>query len=96
MFAAQMKPFQFKALHYEKDVESFTLGFETQNQAPFDALTSVKSVIWRLNTYSGDWRVPARQYQDWMERKHSSDWLGDWMRCQHGLKKLVWLLSITV
>ena len=60
--------FQFKVLHYEKDVESFALGFETQNQAPFDALTSAKSVVWRLNTYSGDWRVPAREYRDWMER----------------------------
>ena len=60
--------FQFKALHYEKYVESFALGFETQNQAPFDALTSAKSVVWRLNTYTGDWRVPARQYRNWMER----------------------------
>ena len=60
--------FQFKALHYEKNVESFALGFETQNQAPFEALTSAKSVVWRLNTYSGDWRMPARQYRDWMER----------------------------
>ena len=60
--------FQFKALHYEKDRESFALGFETQNQAPFDTLTSAKSIIWRLNTYIGDWRVPARQYRDWMEQ----------------------------
>ena len=60
--------FQFKVLHYEKDVESFSLGFETQNQAPFDTLTAAKSVVWRLNTYSGDWRVPARQYRDWMEQ----------------------------
>ena len=60
--------FQFKTLHYEKYVDSFALGFETQNQAPFDALTSAKSVVWRLNTYSGDWRVPARQYRDWMEQ----------------------------
>ncbi|MCY4554488.1 MAG: DUF6259 domain-containing protein [Candidatus Poribacteria bacterium] len=60
--------FQFKTLHYEKDIESFALNFETQNQAPFEALTSVKSVTWRLNTYTGDWRVPARQYQDWMEQ----------------------------
>ena len=58
--------FQFKAIHYEKDRDSFALGFETQNQAPFDTLTSAKSVIWRLNTYSGDWRVPARQYREWM------------------------------
>ena len=60
--------FQFKALHYEKDIESFALNFETQNQAPFDTLTAAKSVTWRLNTYAGDWRVPARQYQDWMEQ----------------------------
>ena len=60
--------FQFKALHYEKDRESFALNFETQNQAPFDALTTAKSVTWRLNTYVGDWRVPAQQYTDWMEQ----------------------------
>ncbi len=60
--------FQFKVLHYERYADSFALGFETQNQAPFDALTSAKSVVWRLNTYTGDWRVPARQYRDWMER----------------------------
>ena len=61
--------FQFKVLHYERDIDgSFALGFETQNQAPFDALTSAKSVVWRLNAYSGDWRVPARQYQEWMEQ----------------------------
>ena len=61
--------FQFKTLHYQKDLgESFALGFETQNQAPFDELTSAKSVVWRLNTYSGDWRVPARRYRDWMEQ----------------------------
>lgn len=61
--------FQFKVLHYERYIEgSFAIGFETQNQAPFEALTSAKSVVWRLNTYTGDWRVPARQYRDWMER----------------------------
>ena len=60
--------FQFKVLHYENYVDSFALGFETQNQAPFDALTSAKSVVWRLNTYSGDWRVPAKQYREWMEQ----------------------------
>ena len=60
--------FQFKVLHYEKNIDSFALGFETQNQAPFEPLTSAKSVVWRLNTYSGDWRVPARQYQEWMEQ----------------------------
>jgi len=61
--------FQFKVLHYERYIDSsFALGFETQNQAPFDALTTAKSIMWRLNTYTGDWRVPARQYREWMEQ----------------------------
>ena len=60
--------FQFKALHYEKDIDGFALGFETQNQAPFDALMSAQSITWRLNTYAGNWHVPARQYRDWMEQ----------------------------
>ena len=61
--------FQFKVLHYERYIDSsFALGFETQNQAPFEGLTSAKSVVWRLNTYTGDWRVPARQYRKWMEQ----------------------------
>ena len=38
--------FQFKVLHYERYIDgSFALGFETQNQAPFDTLTSAKSVV---------------------------------------------------
>ena len=47
--------FQFKALHYEKDIESFALNFETQNQAPFDALNyceicyvAIEYLCWRL------------------------------------------------
>ncbi len=76
--------FQFKELHYNRDLDSFALGFQTHNQAPFDSLTSAKSVTWRLNTYAGDWRVPAEQYRDWMERTFNpwrlSDmpaWVGD-------------------
>ena len=76
--------FQFKELRYERDVGSFALGFQTHNQAPFDTLTSSKSVTWRLNTYAGDWRVPAEQHRDWMERTFNPwrlsempAWVGD-------------------
>lgn len=60
--------FQHKVLHYERGENSFALGFETQNQAPFDTLKFAKSVTWRLNTYAGDWRVPAGHYRSWMEQ----------------------------
>ncbi len=60
--------FQFKRLDCQKDSENLALGFQTHNQAPWDTLTTAQSVIWRLNTYVGDWRVPAQIYRDWMER----------------------------
>ena len=76
--------FQFKHLNYRRDRDSFSLGFETHNQAPFDTLTAAKSVTWRLNTYSGDWRVPARDYRNWMEQtfkprllSEMPAWVGD-------------------
>ena len=59
--------FQFKELNYQSDADSFGLGFRTHNQAPWDTLTSAESVTWRLNTYAGDWCVPAQIYRDWME-----------------------------
>ncbi len=60
--------FQFKQLRYERNLDSFALGFQTHNQAPFDSLTAARSVTWRLGTYTGDWRVPAERYRNWMER----------------------------
>ena len=59
--------FQFKELNYQSDAGEFGLGFRTHNQAPWDGLTEAKSVRWRLNTYVGDWCVPAQIYRDWME-----------------------------
>ena len=59
--------FQFKRLDWEKNRESIALGFQTHNQAPWDTLTTTESVTWRLNTYAGDYRAPARIYRDWME-----------------------------
>ena len=76
--------FQFKQLRYERNLDSFALGFQTHNQAPFDTLNSATSVTWRLNTYTGDWRVPAEQYRNWMERTFNPwrlsempAWVGD-------------------
>lgn len=60
--------FQSKEFSYQKNSESLALNFQTHNQAPWDTLNTVQSVVWRLNTYAGDWRVPARIYRDWMEQ----------------------------
>ena len=59
--------FKFKELVYASSADKFVLNIRTQNQAPWDTLTTAKSVTWRLNTYTGDWCVPAQIYRDWME-----------------------------
>ena len=62
--------FQFKELDYglNRDFpDSFKLSFRTVNYAPWDALTSAKSITWRFNTYAGNWCVPAQIHRDWME-----------------------------
>ena len=61
------KTFQFKNLNYQSDGDSFGLGFQTHNHAPWETLTSAQSVTWRLNTYAGDWCIPAQIHRDWME-----------------------------
>ena len=59
--------FKFKNMFYRRYTDKFGLNFMTQNQAPWDTLTTATSVTWRLNTYVGDWCVPAQIHRDWME-----------------------------
>ena len=61
------KTFQFKQLKWKKNSEELVLGFQTHNQAPWDTLSTIQSVVWRFNTYAGDYRVPAQIYRNWME-----------------------------
>ena len=78
------KTFQFKQLKWKKNSEELVLGFQTHNQAPWDTLNTIQSVVWRFNTYAGDYRVPAQIYRNWMEATFEpwrlSDmpqWVGD-------------------
>ena len=56
--------FRFKRLIYDRSDDGVALLFGTYNQAPFDSHTTANSQMWRFNTYSGSWRVPARIYRD--------------------------------
>ena len=60
--------FQFKQFIYDREGDGFALNFGTHNQAPFDSHVIATSHKWRFNTYTGDWRVPARKYRDWMQQ----------------------------
>ena len=59
---------RFKTMVYENHTDKFSLRFRTENQAPWDNLTTATSVTWKFNTYAGDWCVPAQMYRDWMEQ----------------------------
>ena len=59
--------FPYQQLIWEKNSGELAVNFQTHNQAPWDALNTVQSVVWRFNTYVGDYRVPARIHRYWME-----------------------------
>ena len=73
--------FRFKNVYYIRSGEHFGLSFETDNFAPFRGKNEITSVEWRLNTYRGDWQVPAEIYRNWMENafqpKQPPAWVKD-------------------
>jgi len=65
--------FKFKALNLTRGDGLSTLGFESEQTGPVWSNRNAGGVEWRLNTYDGDWRKPARRYQHWMFRTYSLD-----------------------
>lgn len=56
---------RYKSLVVKRTPQGWTLEFSTENVAPFEGKRECSSVTWRLNTYRGDWRVPAKRYREW-------------------------------
>jgi len=59
---------RFKGLWIRHRSGAFDLGFRTYSEGPLAERTTVESVAWRVGFYRGDWRVPARDFRDWMAR----------------------------
>jgi len=57
---------RYKQLHLTRHGPRVDIGFETEAHAPFKPNGSVKAVEWRINTYKGDWKVPAAGYRNLM------------------------------
>ena len=73
--------FQYKSVIYSRESNRYNHMILTYfNDAPFADLKHIKSVEWRLNTYNGSWRVPARRYRDWMERTFSPHQPPEWTK----------------
>jgi len=64
---AEDRALRFKSLHYREEEEKgvWSLGFDTENNAPFAAHDSIESVTWRVNVYAGSWTVPVDRYKRW-------------------------------
>ena len=62
--------FKFKALNLNRKGDNTTLGFESEVVGPVWQNNTAGGVEWRINVSSGDWKVPASQYKDWLERTY--------------------------
>ncbi len=56
----------FKKLHITRRGDYADLALETEALAPWQKAGDVPQLEWRINTYRGDWRVPATGYRNLM------------------------------
>jgi len=66
MIHSEDTAFKFKALNLARNEGLTTLGFESERVGPVWDNSTAGAVQWRLNTYDGDWKVPAERYRGWM------------------------------
>jgi hypothetical protein len=74
--------YRYKALHVGSGAQKNHLGFDTQAYGPIDDNLSAGGLVWRINVFEGDWKVPAELYRDWLwdaynlqeEEQKRKDW----------------------
>jgi len=77
--------YKFKALQTGTGTDPYIIGFESEAYGPVDNNLSAGGICWRINTYQGDWRVPAETYRQWYwqaynlqaEEKVRQSWIFD-------------------
>ena len=57
--------YRFKALQTGMPSDPFVIGLESEAYGPVDGNLSAGGICWRINTFSGDWHVPAEKYRQW-------------------------------
>lgn len=62
---AQDNKYRYKALQTGSDSDAFIIGLDSEAYGPLDNNLSVGGICWRLDTYNGDWTVPANTYREW-------------------------------
>jgi len=75
--------YRYKALQVGTKDDAHCLGLDTEAYGPLDNNLSAGGIMWRINVYDGDWKVPAGCYSNWLkaayrlDRAARPDWLGD-------------------
>ena len=57
--------YRFKALQTGTQSDPFVIGLESEAFGPVDGNLSAGGICWRINTFKGDWHVPAEKYRQW-------------------------------
>ena len=77
--------YRFKALQTGTSSDPFTIGLDSETYGPVDNNLSAGGICWRINTYKGDWHVPAERYRQWywqaynlnLEEQRRQQWIHD-------------------
>ncbi|KPL21403.1 MAG: hypothetical protein AMJ75_10030 [Phycisphaerae bacterium SM1_79] len=77
--------YRYKALQVGSGAQKNHLGFDTQAYGPIDDNLSAGGLVWRINVFDGDWKVPAELYRVWLwdaynlqtEEQKRQDWTRD-------------------
>lgn len=65
--------YRFKALQTGIQNDPYTLGFDSEAYGPIDDNMSAGGLCWRINTYKGNWKVPAEKYRQWYWQAYDLD-----------------------
>ena len=65
--------YRYKSLKVGTQDDAQCLGFDTEAYGPLDYSLGTGGLVWRINVYEGDWKVPASKYRDWLTKAYGLD-----------------------
>jgi hypothetical protein len=62
--------YRYKALQVGAEADAHCLALDSEAYGPLDDNLAAGGLQWRINTYQGDWQLPAARYRDWLWRAY--------------------------
>ena len=77
--------YRYKALKVGSPAQSNVLGFDTEAFGPIDNNLSAGGLVWRINVFKDNWKIPAQRYRSWLrnanklglEKSRRQPWIDD-------------------